>query len=97
MTANSSAAPASLVPAQPAATAADTIAIVAHGMLNSMAVIVWSAETLRDRDDLDPAARELILDRLVTQSRFVSLTLHDAVRASYSDPAPGFPSMSEGR
>ncbi|GAC1479753.1 MAG: hypothetical protein NVS1B12_17300 [Acidimicrobiales bacterium] len=54
--------------------------VMAHGLLNSMSVIIGSLATLSDHwARLDGAARTELIDRGVEQAQFVSDTLRDLV------------------
>lgn len=58
------------------------LAVVAHGLLNSMGVVHAGAVTLADRwHDLDDATRQSLLDRIVQQSTHVTGVLKDLVRS----------------
>lgn len=58
-----------------------TMAVVAHGLLSSMALINGSAELLTERwDDLDDARRKRLLDNVCSQAAFVIEVLKDLAR-----------------
>ncbi len=60
-----------------------TTAIVAHGLLNSMAVLTGTANTLLDHWDLvteDPARARELLVRISRQASMASGVLEDLVR-----------------
>jgi hypothetical protein len=58
-----------------------TMAVVAHGLLSSLALINGSAQLLADRwDSLDAARRARLLDTVCTQSGFVIEVLKDLAR-----------------
>lgn len=58
-----------------------TMAVVAHGLLSSMALINGSAQLLSERwDDLPPDRRARLLDNVATQSAFVIEVLKDLAR-----------------
>jgi K+-sensing histidine kinase KdpD len=58
-----------------------TMAVVAHGLLSSMALINGSAELLTERwDQLDDARRKRLLDNVCSQSAFVIEVLKDLAR-----------------
>ena len=60
-----------------------TTAIVAHGLLNSMAVLTGTATTLLDHWDKvtdDPARARELLVRIVRQATMASGVLEDLVR-----------------
>lgn len=56
------------------------LGVMAHGLLNSMSVVVGTLTTLADHwPRLDDAARQDLLDRGIEQAGFVSDTLRDLV------------------
>ena len=58
-----------------------TMAVVAHGLLSSMALINGSAELLTERwDQLDDMRRKRLLDNVCSQSAFVIEVLKDLAR-----------------
>lgn len=58
-----------------------TMAVVAHGLLSSMALINGSAELLSERwNDLDEQRRQRLIDNVCTQSSFVIEVLKDLAR-----------------
>jgi signal transduction histidine kinase len=60
----------------------DVLAVVAHSLLNSLAVIQGNAETLAGNwDRIDPEARMNLLGRIVTQAGHVGGVLTDLVRS----------------
>ena len=60
----------------------DLLAVVAHSLLNSMAVVSGNAETLIEHwTRLDDAQRVDMLERMVEQSRHVIGVLTDLVRS----------------
>ena len=69
-----------------AITAADragdsTEAVVAHGLLNSMAVVAAGLGTLWDHwNDLTPAKRDYLFQRVLTHVSFVTDALRDLTR-----------------
>lgn len=65
-----------------------TMAVVAHGLLSSMALINGSAQLVSDRwDELDPERRQRLLDNVCTQSAFVIEVLKDLARGLPPDVA----------
>jgi hypothetical protein len=65
-----------------------TLAIVAHGLLSSMALINGSAELLTERwDQLDPERRQRLLGNVCAQSSFVIEVLKDLARGLPPDVA----------
>jgi len=58
-----------------------TVAVLAHGLLNSMAIITGAATTLKDAwDALDASRRESLLRMITDQSTHVTEMLADMVR-----------------
>lgn len=58
-----------------------TIAVVAHGLLNAMAVITGNTLTVRNNwDVLDTQRRDAMLESVEKQARFVTGLLEDLVR-----------------
>jgi hypothetical protein len=60
-----------------------TTAVVAHGLMSSMAAVVGTAQTLRDHVDDVFADRRVtleLLDRLVRQAELSASVLRDMVR-----------------
>lgn len=58
-----------------------TMAVVAHGLLNAMAVIAGTTMTVRRNwDRLDPEKRDAMLATVERQSEFVTGLLQDLVR-----------------
>lgn len=58
-----------------------TMAVVAHGLLSSMALINGSAQLLSDRwESLDASRRARLLDTVCEQSTFVIEVLKDLAR-----------------
>jgi hypothetical protein len=53
------------------------LAVMAHGLLNSMAVIVGAMTTLRDQPALDDAARRFLLERSLAHTELVAAMLKD--------------------
>ncbi|HET7652156.1 MAG TPA: hypothetical protein VFK42_03905 [Acidimicrobiales bacterium] len=65
-----------------------TMAVVAHGLLSSLALINGSAELLAEKwDALDEARRKRLLDNVCTQSSFVIEVLKDLARGLPPDVA----------
>lgn len=65
-----------------------TMAVVAHGLLSSLALINGSAELLSEHwDSLDDARRRKLLDNVCTQSTFVIEVLKDLARGLPPDVA----------
>jgi hypothetical protein len=68
------------VPAEAESSEADaTFAVIAHALLNSMAVITGTISTLMDAD-LPPARRADLLARALGQAEHVTGVLQDLVR-----------------
>jgi K+-sensing histidine kinase KdpD len=60
----------------------DLLAVVAHSLLNSMAVVSGNAETLLEHwEHVDVATRSDLLRRIVTQAAHVNGVLTDLVRS----------------
>ena len=58
-----------------------TLAVVAHGLLSSMALINGSAELLKERwEQLGPERRTKLLDNVCMQSSFIIEVLKDLAR-----------------
>jgi hypothetical protein len=58
-----------------------TVAVLAHGLLNSMAIISGAAATLQEAwDELDEARRDNLLRMIADQSSHVSEMLGDLAR-----------------
>ena len=58
-----------------------TVAVVAHGLLNSMAIISGAAATLQDAwDALDEARRQSLFRMITDQARHVTDMLGELVR-----------------
>ena len=58
-----------------------TMAVVAHGLLNAMAVIAGTTMTVRRNwDGLDPEKRDAMLGTIERQADFVTGLLQDLVR-----------------
>lgn len=58
-----------------------TVAVVAHGLLNSMAIISGAAATLQEAwDVLDEARRQSLFRMITDQARLVTDMLGDLVR-----------------
>jgi hypothetical protein len=60
-----------------------TTAVVAHGLLNSMAVLTGTATSLLDHWELvtdDPERAREMLDRILRQARMATGVLEDLVR-----------------
>ena len=56
-------------------------AVVAHGLLNSMAVVTSGVETLRARlDDLTPSKRDDLMRRILKHAAFVTEALQELTR-----------------
>lgn len=65
-----------------------TLAVVAHGLLSSMALINGSAELLTERwDQLDADRRARLLENVRNQSAFVIEVLKDLARGLPPDVA----------
>lgn len=65
-----------------------TMAVVAHGLLSSMALINGSASLLAEKwDALDDARRRRLLDNVCNQSTFVIEVLKDLARGLPPDVA----------
>lgn len=65
-----------------------TLAVVAHGLLSSMALISGSADLLAERwEQLDPERRQRLLDNMRSQSSFVIEVLKDLARGLPPDVA----------
>jgi signal transduction histidine kinase len=56
------------------------MAVIAHALLNSLSVISGSTELLLEHDDLPPATRTDLLERIHNQAIHVSGVLQDLVR-----------------
>jgi hypothetical protein len=67
------------VPADEVPEADATVAVIAHALLNSMAVITGTIATLLDAD-LPPARRDDLLMRALAQAEHVTGVLQDLVR-----------------
>lgn len=60
----------------------DLLAVMAHGLLNSMGVIAGAAETLKVHwARLDEAIKLELLDKMIQQSTLVTGVLQDLVRS----------------
>ncbi len=60
----------------------DLLAVMAHGLLNSMGVISGAAETIKIHwDRLDDAIKLELLDKMLQQSSLVTGVLQDLVRS----------------
>jgi hypothetical protein len=60
----------------------DLLAVMAHGLLNSMSVIAGSAETMKLHwARLDDAVKLELLDKMIAQAALVSGVLGDLVRS----------------
>jgi hypothetical protein len=73
-----------------------TTAIVAHGLLNSMAVVSGTAYTLLNHWELfteDPEQARALLDRIVRQATMASGVLEDLVRGLPPDVASALASI----
>jgi hypothetical protein len=58
-----------------------TVAVMAHGLLNSMAIITGAGHTLRDSwDELPPEQRLQLLTMITEQSGYVSDMLSELAR-----------------
>ena len=57
-----------------------TMAVIAHALLNSLSVISGSTALLLEREDLPPATRVDLLERIHGQAMHVSGVLQDLVR-----------------
>jgi hypothetical protein len=67
-----------------------TTAIVAHGLLNSMAAVTGTASSLLSHWELfteDPDRARELLDRIIRQARMASGVLEDLVRGLPPDVA----------
>ena len=75
----------------------DLVAVVAHSLLNSVAVISGAAETLAEHwDRIDPDRREEFLGRIVTQAKHVTEVLTDLVRSGRPEVVAALEELSRG-
>jgi len=75
----------------------DLLAVVAHSLLNSMAVVSGNAETLIEHwARLDEAQRLDLLERIVTQSGHVIGVLTDLVRSGRPELVDALEQLTSG-
>ncbi len=67
------------------ATAETLDAVLAHGLLNSMAVITGMVDTVRRHPDMDLERRDEMLGMAADQAKYVVETLKDMVRGLPAD------------
>jgi hypothetical protein len=75
---------------------AATTAVIAHGLLNSMAVLSGTATTMIDNWDrvaADPVQARQMLERIARHARLASGVLEDLVRGMPADVATAFASI----
>jgi hypothetical protein len=66
---------------RPEAPGDESEAVIAHGLLNSMSVVVSGVTTLRDRwSGLSPTARDDLFERVLKHAVFVTDVLKDVTR-----------------
>lgn len=74
-----------------------TAAVIAHGLLNSMAIISGAADTLRELgSDLPPDRRDQLLRMIAEQAQYVSEMLGDLARGLPVGVLRQLDALSEG-
>lgn len=74
----------------------DLLAVMAHGLLNSMGVISGAAETIKLHwERLDDAIKLELLDKMIAQSALVTGVLTDLVRSGRPELVEALDQLTE--